>query len=44
MPSIQIFWSISVTEFPTLHPGLWYPIDLVLSGDFNQFQIQGKKI
>lgn len=41
MPSIQIFWNISVTEFPTPHPGVWYHIDLVLSGDFNQNQILG---
>lgn len=36
MPSIQIFWNISVTEFLTPNPGVWYHIHLVSSEDFKQ--------
>lgn len=42
MPPIQIFWNFSVAEFLTPHPGVWYPIDLVLSGDFKQILILEK--
>lgn len=42
MPSIQIFWNISVTEFLTPYPGFWYLICLVLSGDFKQILILEK--
>lgn len=43
MPSIQIFWNISVTEFLTPNPGVWYHIYLVLSEDFKQILILEKK-